>query len=213
MDKVEINVTASGNNFGYAVVELKNNTIVKYLRTGTGGRSNFSYSKSYDYGTVNRVAFYVMGIPGGGTYSLRVKGLSAGVSATDINEASVPDARDFKKLYLVSDGVNLNSVISFYDTPDFDKFLFYVNTDTTPGSELYVRCYPAKFDVFKRIFFGTFYYSLKIYTGTPIVSGRDYRISIPWNTAFGTASNLGVWLYDTTSRDRLPDNGELVINK
>ncbi len=74
--KFEVNTTASSNNFGYAVIYLKNNTRVHYSRTAAGGNKNWSTSYSFAAGAVNKVCVVVIGNPNGGSYTVNAKASS-----------------------------------------------------------------------------------------------------------------------------------------
>ncbi|ABL00177.1 hypothetical protein [Pelobacter propionicus] len=130
---------------------------------------------------------------------------------SDPNETSVIDARDFKLIRLVSDGSRLYSTITFYGAPSFDEFFFYADTGGTAAAEVLVKCRPGSFDVYKQTSPGLF--TNKVHSGTPSISGNSYSISVPWNTSYGTASQVKVWLYDMTGRDRLPDSGSVTLKK
>jgi hypothetical protein len=53
----------------------------------------------------------------------------------------------------------------------------------------------------------------KVYSASAAKSGKDYSFNIPWSTCFGTASMVKVWLYDQTSKDRLPSSGSVLLKK
>jgi hypothetical protein len=129
----------------------------------------------------------------------------------DPNEAAVTNSRDFKLLRLVSSGTNLYATMSFYSTPVFDEFFFYVDTGGSAAAEVLVKCRPTSFEVYKQTQPGL--YGNKVYTGTPSKSGNDYSIVVPWSASFGTADPLKIWLYDMTGKDRLPDSGSVMLRK
>jgi len=126
----------------------------------------------------------------------------------DPNERSVTDGKDFKLLRLVAGG-SLHADISFYATPNFSSFFFYVDTGGSKAAEVMVRCMPTKYEVNKQTRPGLF--NNKVYTGTPYKSGKTYSIRIPWNKAFGTKKNLKVWLYNMSVKDRIPNTGSVVV--
>ena len=134
-----------------------------------------------------------------------------GVWRSDVNEAAVPDARDFKLLKMVSDSGKLHATITFYATPSFDEFFFYASSAPTGGANVLIRCHMTNFEVYKQTSPGL--YNNKVYTGGTIKSGNNYTIVIPWDVAFGAANPLYVWLYDMTGKDSLPDTGRVVIYK
>ncbi len=129
----------------------------------------------------------------------------------DPNEAAVPNARDFKQIRLVSDGSRLFSTITFYSAPSFNEFFFYVDTGGSAAAEVLVKCRPDGYDVYKQTSPGL--YTNKVHSGTPGISGASYSITIPWSTSFGTVSQVKVWLYDMTGKDRLPDSGSVTLKK
>ncbi|MBN2514434.1 MAG: hypothetical protein JXC33_00205 [Deltaproteobacteria bacterium] len=130
---------------------------------------------------------------------------------SDLNESTVANARDFKLLRLVSSGSRLYATISFYSTPVFNEFFFYVDTGGTSAAEVLVKCHSNNVEVYKQTQPGLF--SNKVYTGTATKSGTDYSFMIPWSTSFGTASQVKVWLYDMTGKDRLPNSGSVALMK
>lgn len=135
-----------------------------------------------------------------------------GIWKLDPNEGAVTDGRDFKLLKLVSDGSKLHATISFYAAPTFNEFFFYASVASTGGAGVLIKCHLANFEVYKQTSPGA--YTNKVYTGTPIKSGSDYTIVIPWNVSFGAASGLQyVWLYDMMSRDLLPNAGRIAVRK
>jgi hypothetical protein len=123
----------------------------------------------------------------------------------DPNESSVTNGRDFKLLRHVNNSLFLYATVSFYAAPSFDEFYFYVSTDGDAPAEVLIKCHPGNFEVYKETTQGTGLYNKKIHTGTPSISGNNYSISVPWDTVFAGATNLQIWLYDMTSKDRLPD--------
>jgi len=130
---------------------------------------------------------------------------------SDQNEAAVPNERDYKLLRLVSDGSRLYATISFYSAPVFDEFFFYADTGGTNAAEVLIKCHPNNFEVYKQTLPGL--YANKVYTGVPSKSGNNYSIVVPWNTSFGAAGSVNVWLYDMTGKDRLPDMGSVALKK
>jgi len=130
---------------------------------------------------------------------------------SDLNESTVANARDYKLLRLVSDGIRLYATISFYGTPVFNEFFFYVDTGGTSAAEVLVKCHSNNVEVYKETQPGLF--GNKIYTGTPSKSGKDYSFVIPWNNSFGTVNQVKVWLYDMTGKDRLPNSGSVTLRK
>ncbi|MGA7827412.1 MAG: hypothetical protein WCA04_07125 [Geobacteraceae bacterium] len=130
---------------------------------------------------------------------------------SDPNESSVANSRDFKLLRLVSSGSRLYATISFYGTPVFNEFFFYVDTGGTAAAEVLVKCRPGSIEVYKQTQPGLF--GNKVYTGTPSTHGNDYSFSIPWSTSLGAANPVKIWLYDMTGKDRLPDSGSVTLLK
>jgi hypothetical protein len=130
---------------------------------------------------------------------------------SDANEAYAPNERDYKLLRLVSDGTRLHATISFYAVPVVNEFFFYADTGGSNAAEVLIKCRSNTFEVYKQTQPGLF--NNKVYTGTPSKSGNDYRIVVPWSTAFGTANLVKLWLYDMTSKDKLPDSGSISLMK
>ncbi|WP_334110132.1 copper amine oxidase N-terminal domain-containing protein [Thermodesulfitimonas autotrophica] len=129
----------------------------------------------------------------------------------DPNEIAVADAQDFKLLKLVPsrDESQLEAGIEFYGAPNLAEFFFYVDTTGDAAADVLVRCHPANFEVYRQTSPGWF--NTKVYTGTPVVSGKTYSLAVPWETAFGSANPVKVWLYDMTGKDRLPDSGSVAL--
>jgi hypothetical protein len=209
--RVELTATAATNNFAFAVIEIKNGAYRSYVTT-LGGRNGYTYTRDYTPGQVSQIALMVMGNPGGGAYTVNAKGLHASITVTDPNEAAAPDAQDFKQIYLVSNGTNLNSTITFYAPPVFNEFFFYVDTNTSLlGAEICIRCHQNNFQVYQASTPGL--HNILLYTGVPSISGSTYSLSIPWTTCFGAADPVYVWLYSMASLDRLQDSGSITVNK
>jgi hypothetical protein len=209
--RVEITATAASNNFGFAVIEIKDGAMRTYRRDPAGGRDGLSYAKDFATGEVSQIALLVMGNPDGGDYTVNVKGLTAGITVTDPNEATVSDEQDFKQINLVSNGTNLNATLSFYAAPSFGEFFFYVDTNGDAAADVNIRCHMTDFKVYQASAPG--YFNILVYTGVPSVSGTNYSLSIPWSASFGTANPLYIWLYNMTVKDRLKDSGSIIINK
>jgi hypothetical protein len=146
------------------------------------------------------------------SFSLPVWGKK--IITADPNEAATADDRDFKQLDLQSAITSLNADISFYGAPTIDGLFFYADTDkgATSGAEVCITCYKNSFNV-RKSSAGNGYYDVLLYTGTPILSGTKYSLSIPWDTCFGSANQLGVWLYDMNGMDRLKDTGNITVNR
>lgn len=72
--KVQIDITAASKNFGYAVIQLKNNVMQTYQRTAAGGYDNYSFTKTLTPGQLSHIVLVVIGNPGGGNYSVSAKG-------------------------------------------------------------------------------------------------------------------------------------------
>ncbi len=72
--KAEINVTAATKNYGYAIIQLKNNVMQTYQRTPAGGYDNYSFTKTLTPGQLTQIVLVVIGNPGGGNYSVSAKG-------------------------------------------------------------------------------------------------------------------------------------------
>jgi len=129
----------------------------------------------------------------------------------DGNESSVTNSRDFKLLKLVSGMGRLYATISFYSAPVFDEFFFYADTNGNTGAEVLVRCHANNVEVYRQTQPGL--YNNKVYTGTAAKSGNNYSFSIPWDTAFGSATTANVWLFDMTGKDRLPNSDNVTLLK
>ncbi|UCH94227.1 MAG: hypothetical protein JSV88_28695 [Candidatus Aminicenantes bacterium] len=71
---IEIKCTTTSNNFGYAVIAIKNNAVESYLRTEAGGEKDYNYTKTVSPGQYSQVAFIVIGNPDGGNYSINARG-------------------------------------------------------------------------------------------------------------------------------------------
>jgi hypothetical protein len=74
--KYEVNITAATNNFGYALIQLKNNAMVTYGRTPAGGNKNHSFSKNISAGQLTHLVLVVIGNPNGGNYTVNAKGFN-----------------------------------------------------------------------------------------------------------------------------------------
>jgi hypothetical protein len=134
-----------------------------------------------------------------------------GAWKADPNEAAVPDGRDFRLLKLVSDGSKLHATITFQTTPGFDEFFFYAGNAPIGGAIVLIKVHATNFEIYKPTAPGL--YNNKVYTGGPIKSGNNYTMVIPWDTAFGTANPIYVWLFDATGKDLLPDAGRVHVFK
>jgi hypothetical protein len=134
-----------------------------------------------------------------------------GVWRSDPNEGTVTDGRDFGLLKLISDGNKLHATISFYAAPTFNEFFFYAGPAATGGASVLIKCHPTNFEIYKPTSPGA--YTNKVYTGSPIKSGNNYTIVIPWDVAFGAANPIYVWLFDMTSTDLLPNAGRVAVRK
>jgi len=72
---VEIKSTTATGKFGYALIKYKGTTQVGYKRTPAGGVGNTTYTEPINLATCDRIAFVVIGNPGGGSYTLTAKGM------------------------------------------------------------------------------------------------------------------------------------------
>lgn len=211
VSKVEITSTSASNNFGYAVIKIKDGNAVGYQRDPAGGKNGLSYVKEFAPGSISQIAVAVMGNPGGGNYSITARGLDKRIVVADPNELSVPDSRDFKQITLQSTGTNLNADIDFYAVPTLSEFFFYADTDGVAGADVCIYCHQSDFKVYKATSAG--YFNNLVYTGVPTITGTKYSLSIPWSTSFGSANTLGIWLYDMSAKDRIKDSGNIAISK
>ncbi len=75
--RVEIKVTGASANFGYGVIDIKDNRGIGYTRTPAGGVKDQTYNKTYSAGQVTQIAVIVMGIPNGGSFTVTAKGFSS----------------------------------------------------------------------------------------------------------------------------------------
>ncbi|OQA06478.1 MAG: hypothetical protein BWY65_02183 [Firmicutes bacterium ADurb.Bin373] len=124
----------------------------------------------------------------------------------DPDEPSITNnGRDFKLLRTISSNSFFFATVTFYAKPNFDEFFMYISTDYDAPAEILVRCHPASYDAYKETTSGTGLFDKKIYSGSAIISGNNYSLTIPIKTVFGNATANQVWLYDMTSQDRLPD--------
>ncbi len=130
---------------------------------------------------------------------------------SDSNEASVPNARDFKLLKLLPYQGKLWVEIEFYTTPSFDEFFLYANIDSDEGAELQVKCRPDSVAAYTETSPGA--HTNLVYSGKASVTGRKYAFVIPWNTTLGSGSWGRIWLYDMGGKDRLPDSGNILIRQ
>jgi len=70
---IEINVTASTQNFAYGIDEIKNDNYMHFQHTTTGTK-DFEYNKDYTQGQLSHIALIVIGNPNGGNYTVTAKG-------------------------------------------------------------------------------------------------------------------------------------------
>jgi hypothetical protein len=70
---LEVKLAGSSNNFGYAIVEIKNNQELGRVRSPAGGIKDYTYSKTVTAGQFSEVALIVIGNPAGGTYTVTAK--------------------------------------------------------------------------------------------------------------------------------------------
>jgi len=68
--QVDIDVTTTATQFGYAVIELKNNAVQNYDLTPAGGMQNYNYTKNFTAGALSHIVLMVVGNPDGGTYTV-----------------------------------------------------------------------------------------------------------------------------------------------
>jgi hypothetical protein len=128
----------------------------------------------------------------------------------DPNERLVPDNRDFQSLDGDSNGTSLSVIITFYGTPAFDEFLIYVDPNGSAAAEVLIKCHKKDFEIYKQTDTGE--YTDKVHTGKPVFNGKTYQISIPLQIAFGKVSSVGIWAYEKTGKDRVPDNGSISVS-
>lgn len=123
----------------------------------------------------------------------------------DPNEPSVPDGRDFQLLKIVASGMYLFSDITFYGSPNFDEFYFYVDTNRDNSADVLIKCHPNNFEIYQKT--GTGIYNNKVFTGTSTIKGNIYSMAIPLDIASGgnDVSITPLLLYDPVSGERLPD--------
>ncbi len=74
LNKIEIKVSTTSKNFGYAIVEIKNNTMINYQRTPAGSWEDYDYTKTLSSGQLSHIALIVIGNPNGGNYTVTVNG-------------------------------------------------------------------------------------------------------------------------------------------
>jgi len=72
--KIRIKCTGATQNFGYAVIEIKNDMMVDYESTPAGQKKDYDFKKTIAPGRLSHVAFIVIGNPQGGNYSIEAKG-------------------------------------------------------------------------------------------------------------------------------------------
>lgn len=129
----------------------------------------------------------------------------------DVNEGSVANGRDFKKLRLVSGNGYLHADIEFWAAPTFSEFFFYVDIGGTSAADVLIKCHQSDFAVYQQSTPGLF--NNKVFTGRATKSGTRYTIAVPWNKSFGTANPVKVWLYDMAVKDRLPNSSSVRVVK
>lgn len=71
--KIDVNLSAASNNFGFAATLGKGNKGVTYVRTPAGGVNSLVKTFNFTAGTVDKVTIVVMGIPNGGAATIKVK--------------------------------------------------------------------------------------------------------------------------------------------
>jgi hypothetical protein len=128
----------------------------------------------------------------------------------DPNEPAVPDNRDFRMIDAISNGTNLTILITFYGIPVFDEFLLYIDANNNGTAEVQVKCHKNNFEIYKQT--QTDEYTNKVFTGVPGLNGKTYQISIPQKITFGKANTVGIWTYESTGKDRLPDSGTIAAS-
>lgn len=72
--KVEINVTATTQNFAFAIIEIKNNNYIHFQYTAAVGLKDYEYKKDYTPEQLSHIALIVVGNPNGGNYTVTAKG-------------------------------------------------------------------------------------------------------------------------------------------
>lgn len=75
--RVEVKVTGANANFGYGVIDIKNNRGLTYSRTPAGNVKDQVYNKTYSANQVTQIAVVIMGIPNGGSFTVTAKGFSS----------------------------------------------------------------------------------------------------------------------------------------
>ncbi|MCL6590637.1 MAG: hypothetical protein K6U80_11835 [Firmicutes bacterium] len=131
------------------------------------------------------------------------------IITTDPNELAIVDSRDFKQLTLAPGISYLTATINFYATPNFDEFLFYINTDSNPVADICIYCHPTNFAIYKSSTPNSGYFDILVATVSASIIGSNYYMRIDW-TYIG-ADSFTVWLYDMTSGDRLPNTGSIAV--
>ena len=74
VQRIKIKCTGATLNFGYAVIEIKNDMMVDYESTPAGQKKDYDFKKTIAPGRLSHVAFIVIGNPQGGNYSIEAKG-------------------------------------------------------------------------------------------------------------------------------------------
>jgi hypothetical protein len=130
---------------------------------------------------------------------------------TDPNELTIVDSRDFRQLTMTPGIQNLAVSVTFWDSPSFDVFNFYMNTVGAPGADMEIKCYPTSYELRKSSTPDSGYFDILVYSGTAMINRFGvYTFSVPW--VYLGVSSFDVWLYDMTSRDRLPDTGDIAMS-
>ena len=75
--RVEIKVTGASANFGYGVIDIKDNRATTYTRTPAGGVKDETHNKTYSAGQVTQIGLVISGIPNGGTFTVTAKGFAS----------------------------------------------------------------------------------------------------------------------------------------
>lgn len=132
----------------------------------------------------------------------------AGSTAHDPNESGIEDAGDFESQNVRLEGRSLVSRINFYDKYEGLSFFFYLDIDDTRAADYAIYCDSEKFVVKKSDRPNKGSFGITLYEGTPVVSGTEYRISFPIQV-LDPYKGFNFWLYSMSSKDRLPNSGQV----
>ena len=71
---IEIVCTGANQNFGYALIEIKDNLMVNYASTPGGQQKDYEFKKTVAPGDLSHVTLVVIGNPQGGNYTIVAQG-------------------------------------------------------------------------------------------------------------------------------------------